>query len=1151
MQQDNGVQSRPSFSTGGPSDGAPVFVTSRGGRGAAADKAAPAPPAPQSSIGIVRGPVGGDAILILGTATPPEAVEFRRGADTFLALGAEPAPGDPLLGVNQIVDPDFAEGIDRWKPTGKRDGWATGLDHFGWYLRGSHTAFMRQDAPKVAGAMELAYESGHPGGLIPLRPGAPYQFSGLLAAHRCRGEIVVQVQDTTGAVLAEVSGKPIPEAVGGEEPDGYDRVVVQLTAPAVPCFARLLLRKGPTEFDSDSWFFFAQLSFARVRDRTPIGFAVAAFDTDELAALQRLDVEGARLLRVALPPGTGEIEAVERATGLPLVGSPLSIARPLQLAGAVTGLDGTTVLGWARDVNHPAVPIQVRLFVDGRQVGEMLADKPHGDGTSGFRFPLPPGVMDGEVHWLSLRLRSDQVVAETAEILPASLTPWPALARYGSVRLPARLSPAGAWRYEALRDHVAALARTGTGGKDAAAALATLAQLGVAHERVLAGIDRKVTLAPLAFPVHAKPRVSVVIPVHNKLEVTHNCLAALLLAWNETSFEVIVSDDGSTDGTTEIGKLVTGITVCRNETAQGFVSACNLGASKVRGEYVVLLNNDTEPTTRWLDELLHVFANFENVGLAGSKLIYPDGRLQEAGGIIWGDGTPWNYGRLGNAADPKYCYTRQADYVSGAALMIPTALWRKLGGLSEEFRPAYYEDTDLAFKVRAAGLRVVYAPHSVVFHFEGISNGTSTSSGLKRFQEVNRPKFLRKWRAAYRHNGNAQSLDQADLEKDRGIGLRALFIDAQIPRPDQDAGSYAAVQEIRAMQALGAKVTFLPENLAFLAGYTTDLQRAGVETIYAPFATSVEDFLARRGREFDLVYITRYMVADRHLDAVRRHAPQAKILFCNADLHFLRELREAIRAKDPARIAGAVATREAELRVMRGVDVTLSYNPVEHAVIMSHNLDSTKVVTAPWIVDVAQDIPRFAARSGIAFLGGFGHPPNAEAVQFFVRDVMPLLRQKLPGVPFLIYGSSVPAEIERLEADDVVVKGFVEHVAQVFETCRVFVAPLLSGAGVKGKVVDALSFGVPSVLSPIAAEGIGIGEGAEAMVARTPAEWVAAIAALYADEKAWTAMSDRARAYARRVFSFEAGVEHMRAAVEAAGLFPDSGMAPKRARLGL
>jgi glycosyltransferase involved in cell wall biosynthesis len=324
-----------------------------------------------------------------------------------------------------------------------------------------------------------------------------------------------------------------------------------------------------------------------------------------------------------------------------------------------------------------------------------------------------------------------------------------------------------------------------------------------------------------------------------------------------------------------------------------------------------------------------------------------------------------------------------------------------------------------------------------------------------------------------------------------------------------------------------------------------------VETIYAPFATSVVNFLERRGREFDVVYITRYTIADKHLEAVRQYAPQAKIMFCNADLHFLREMREALRAKDPAKMSVAVATREAELRVMRLVDVTLSYNSVEHAVILSHNLDSTLVSTAPWIVEVARDVPSFEARSNIAFLGGFGHPPNTEAVQFFVREVMPLLRRRVPGVSFLIYGSGVPPEIDKLASDDVVVKGFVEDVADVFSGTRVFVAPLLSGAGVKGKVVDALSFGVPSVLSPIAAEGIGLSEGAEAMVARTPSEWVEAIATLYTDAAAWNAMSQRAQAFARRVYSFDRGVEHMRVAVEAVGLFPVSGMAPKRARLGL
>ena len=254
-----------------------------------------------------------------------------------------------------------------------------------------------------------------------------------------------------------------------------------------------------------------------------------------------------------------------------------------------------------------------------------------------------------------------------------------------------------------------------------------------------------------------------------------------------------------------------------------------------RASHIVFLNNDTEPTAHWLDELLAVFRNNDGVGLAGAKLIYGDGKLQEAGGIVWETGDPWNYGRGANPHEPRFSYTRQCDYVSGAAIMIDAGLWRDVGGFSREFMPAYFEDTDLAYKVRAAGKKVVFAPLAIVVHYEGLSNGTgeSPSNGLKRFQEINRPKFKRKWAAAFEGGGKVGV--EADLAKDRGIKKRVLFIDYEIPQIDRDAGSYAAIQEIRMFQALGAKVTFLPLNIAYLGRHTEYLQRLGVEVIYSAF----------------------------------------------------------------------------------------------------------------------------------------------------------------------------------------------------------------------------------------------------------------------------------------------------------------------------
>src|SRR5690606_9758826 len=125
------------------------------------------------------------------------------------------------------------------------------------------------------------------------------------------------------------------------------------------------------------------------------------------------------------------------------------------------------------------------------------------------------------------------------------------------------------------------------------------------------------------------------------------------------------------------------------------------------------------------------------VGLAGSKLIFSDGRLQESGGLVFADGGGWNYGRFDDPRKPEYCFLRDSEYVSGASIAIGAALWQQLGGFDECYEKAYYEDTDLAFKVRQAGRRVVVQPLSQLIHFEGISSGTDITAGVKRYQVVN------------------------------------------------------------------------------------------------------------------------------------------------------------------------------------------------------------------------------------------------------------------------------------------------------------------------------------------------------------------------------------------------------------------------------
>ena len=254
----------------------------------------------------------------------------------------------------------------------------------------------------------------------------------------------------------------------------------------------------------------------------------------------------------------------------------------------------------------------------------------------------------------------------------------------------------------------------------------------------------------LVIPKTETPLVSIVIPAYNQVAYTYACIRSVIAEtdFDETPYEIILADDVSTDATVEIGTYIDGLIISRNSSNMGFLKNCNQAALKARGRYILFLNNDTKVHKYWLSSLTELAASDESIGMVGAKLVYPDGRLQEAGGIIWSDASGWNYGRLDDPSKPEYNYVKDVDYISGAAIMIKTGLWKEIGGFDEYFAPAYCEDSDLAFEVRKHGKRVVYQPRSVVTHFEGISNGTDVQgTGLKRYQLVNQDKFRTKWAA--------------------------------------------------------------------------------------------------------------------------------------------------------------------------------------------------------------------------------------------------------------------------------------------------------------------------------------------------------------------------------------------------------------------
>ena len=779
----------------------------------------------------------------------------------------------------------------------------------------------------------------------------------------------------------------------------------------------------------------------------------------------------------------------------------------------------------------------IEILCDGVPVTEGVCAQAGRATMYPFSIALPAEIFDDNLHVFSVQLKGYQTKQEPfQDRLPSISTPWQYLNdSCNGTRLSA-LSKVAAYRYAALQAHLEDVVLA----EPEAGLVTQISNLKRAHDILVEGHENRTKFPELRLPYYNSPKISIVIPVHNKFSLTYHCLASLILAKNATSFEVIVVDDLSSDGTRSIDKCVQNIRVTHNTANLGFLLSSKRGAELAKGEFIVFLNNDTEVTSGWLDALIDTFNSYDSVGMVGSKLIYPNGKLQEAGGIVWGSGRPWNIGNGKNAEHPMYNYVRQADYLSGASLMIRSDVWKETKGFSEELAPAYYEDTDLAFKVHAAGYKIMYCPFSTVIHFEGMSNGRDTNAGVKRFQSINAPKFRAKWRHAYRHNGSEGQ--RLSLNLDRGVDFRALVVDYTTPRPDHDAGGYAAVQEILLLQELGCKVTFVPNNMAHMGSYTEKLQKQGVECIFAPFYTSVGDFLKERGGDYDLVYITRYDIAEQVIASVRQFS-KAKIIFNNADLHFLRELRAALASGEKS-LLEPIRTRDRELQVMREVDAVLSYNEVEHSVIASHNLIEENVFKCPWVLEDRRSKVPFEERSGIAFLGGFNHLPNREAVKYFVQSVMPFLRIESPGIMFHVYGSKVTADIEELASDDVIIEGYVESLNIVFDTCRVFVAPLLSGAGIKGKVLESIAHGIPCVLSSVAAEATGLIDRHSVLIADEPQQWSRCIAELYTNKILWKNLADRSHELVDTLYSRSEGLSKMQDVLQYVELEPAENRSP-------
>ena len=617
---------------------------------------------------------------------------------------------------------------------------------------------------------------------------------------------------------------------------------------------------------------------------------------------------------------------------------------------------------------------------------------------------------------------------------------------------------------------------------------ASLRRLGRAALRTpraaAAGVSPSAGSAALVeLPQFDHPVASLVIPVHSRADLTLACLESIAVHTAPIPYEVILIDDRADGDSRRLLTRIPGAHVIRNKRNIGYLRSVNRAAAAARGDWFVLCNNDIEVRSGWLEALIRCGESASDVGVVTPKYLYPDGRLAEAGAIVWRDGSGWNYGR-GEAPDqPAFDFRREVDYGSAAALLVRADLWRERGGFDERFVPMYYEDVDLCLDARERGLRVLYEPEAVVVHHEGATAGTDVGEGPKHHQEENRPKLLEKWGHRLETDHRRCNRNQVRWAADRNRGPHALIVDARVPMPDRDAGSLRMVHMIDALVGAGCHVTFLPDNFATVQPYTRELQRKGVNVFYDPALWLSE--LATIGPQLSLVILSRPHQASRWLDLVREHAPTARAVYDTVDLHWLREARRAATADGPGSRGlelKSSALRELELALIRATDATLVVSDAERAQV-ERDVPGVTVHVVPTVHRVRSHVPPVEERRGVLFVGGFEHTPNADAAMRLVRDVMPLVWLEEPEVPVTIVGANAPAEVEALASERVEIAGWVPDLEPLLGSARVMVAPLTYGAGLKGKITQSLATGLPVVTTSIGAEGLDATDGDHLLLA--------------------------------------------------------------------
>lgn len=636
------------------------------------------------------------------------------------------------------------------------------------------------------------------------------------------------------------------------------------------------------------------------------------------------------------------------------------------------------------------------------------------------------------------------------------------------------------------------------------------------------------------FEISKNPEVSIIIFSSDSIKHTLNCLYTLEQYDKNISKEIIIVDNESSENALKFLSKIPGVIIIENNKNSGFVQNINKGIKSAKGEYIYLLNSNVEVQENYLSGLLDIFKTKENVGAVGSKIVSPDNTLQEAGCLIFKKSEILNIGKGEAINTPQYDYLRKVDYCSGNSL-----LFNRLNAegninlLDEAFLSVDSGVADLSLRLKNEQKKdTYYQPLSEIVHFGNVTNTES--------REV----FKEKWDSYF-----TNEMFLPDGKINYNVHFKKpnfFFLEENMPKPDQDSGSRRFLEIVKILQKNGHRIILAVKHFEEATDhpYVKFFRSIGVQ-VCVDYVTAkdkivkVADQVEEAIHYADIIWIFRPIGFDYWYSQIKNKISGKKIVYDMVDLHYLRMERENnyIDIITKEREKEIKFFKEKEYFGMNTSDAVLSISNEERNTVSKNGVEYNKIFTVSNIhKPVNTNAIDFSKREGLLFIGGYNHLPNIDAVKFLHDNIMPLVWKKNENIRLFILGPDFPEDLkQKYHSDKFQILGYQKTVDHWFENARIFVAPLRYGAGVKGKIGQALEFKLPVITTGIGAEGMSLEDRKTALISdENPQNFADKILELHNDENLWQTLHENSLQPLSK-FSIETQEENIKKMLEYLG----------------